>query len=210
MINKGTTDRFIKERVPYEMVSREVVQSIECPVALAVYVYLLTMPDNWVPRRDQVIEHFNGLGRDRYASAMKELRDKGLVWIAETRNERGHVVDRVMVVEALPRGVADCKPKVGKPTSGNIPTLGKSGPLKIQTSIKDTDIGAKRKRFTAPTLDEVAEYCKERGNNVDPNRFIDHYEANGWMRGKTKIKCWKACVRTWEKNEAKNTFEGIL
>jgi len=137
VINKGTTDRFIKERVPYEMVSRDVVQSIQCPVALAIYVYLLTMPDNWVPRREQVIDHFKGLGRDRYSAAMKELREKGLVWIAETRNELGHVVDRVMVVEALPRD----QPKVGKPTSGNIPTLGKSGHLKRQTSIKEeTDI----------------------------------------------------------------------
>lgn len=28
--------------------------------------------------------------------------------------------------------------------------------------------------------------------------FIDHYEANGWMRGKSKVKDWKACVRTWK------------
>ena len=56
------------------------------------------------------------------------------------------------------------------------------------------------KRFKPPTVAEVAEYCKERGNNVNPATFIDHYEANGWMRGKSKVKCWKACVRTWERN----------
>lgn len=55
------------------------------------------------------------------------------------------------------------------------------------------------KRFKPPPIDEVKEYCKERKNNVDPQSFIDHYEANGWVRGKTKIKDWKACVRTWEK-----------
>jgi hypothetical protein len=44
----------------------------------------------------------------------------------------------------------------------------------------------------------VSEYCQERGNSVDPQAFLDHYEANGWVRGKTKIKDWKACVRTWE------------
>jgi len=52
--------------------------------------------------------------------------------------------------------------------------------------------------FTPPTLLEVTEYCHSRKNGVDPEKFIAHYEANGWIRGKTKIKSWKACVRTWE------------
>ena len=75
--------------------------------------------------------------------------------------------------------------------------------LKIirSTSNKTKDIGEKRKRFVPPTVEEVTEYCKERNNNVDPQRFVDYYDANGWMRGKNKIKDWKACVRTWERNE---------
>ena len=43
----------------------------------------------------------------------------------------------------------------------------------------------------------------ERGNNVDPERFVNHYEATGWMRGKNKIRDWRACVRTWERDEKK-------
>jgi len=56
-------------------------------------------------------------------------------------------------------------------------------------------------RFTPPSVKEVAEYCRERKNGINPQEFVDHYETNGWMRGKTKIKDWKACVRTWEKNQ---------
>lgn len=55
-------------------------------------------------------------------------------------------------------------------------------------------------RFTPPTFEEVRVYCQERKNNILANEFIDFYEVNGWMRGKSKIKDWKACVRTWEKN----------
>ena len=55
-------------------------------------------------------------------------------------------------------------------------------------------------RFKPPTVEEVAAYCQERGNNVDPQQFVDHYESNGWMRGKNKIKDWRACVRTWERD----------
>ena len=58
-------------------------------------------------------------------------------------------------------------------------------------------------RFTPPTLEEVISYCRERQNSVEANNFINHYEANGWMRGKNKIKDWKACVRTWEQKEVK-------
>lgn len=54
--------------------------------------------------------------------------------------------------------------------------------------------------FKPPTVEEVAAYCNERCNQVNPQEFIDHYAANNWFRGKTKIKDWKACVRTWEKN----------
>lgn len=59
--------------------------------------------------------------------------------------------------------------------------------------------------FKKPAFIEVLKYCRDRKNKVDPQEFIDHYEANGWMRGKTKIKCWKACVRTWEKNANEKT-----
>ena len=57
----------------------------------------------------------------------------------------------------------------------------------------------KRKRFTPPTLTDVKQYCEERNNHVDAERFIDFYESKGWMVGKSKMKDWKACVRTWEK-----------
>lgn len=57
------------------------------------------------------------------------------------------------------------------------------------------------KRFTPPTVDEVRAYCEERGNNVNPEQFIDYYMSNGWkIGGKGKMKDWKAAVRTWERN----------
>ena len=56
-------------------------------------------------------------------------------------------------------------------------------------------------RFTPPSLEDVKSYCIIRKNNIDPQKFIDFYETSGWMRGKNKIKDWKACVRTWEKNK---------
>ena len=56
--------------------------------------------------------------------------------------------------------------------------------------------------FSPPDIQDVKAYCMERDNNVDPERFIDFYEAKGWMVGKNKMKDWRAAVRNWERNEA--------
>ena len=57
----------------------------------------------------------------------------------------------------------------------------------------------KKKRFVKPTVEEVRAYCQERGNTVDAEYFVNHYDSNGWMVGRTHMKDWKATVRKWEK-----------
>ena len=97
-------------------------------------------------------------------------------------------------------------------TQGNVPTLsGETPRISVLREEKRTE--EKKKggaRFTPPTIQEVADYCKERKNGVNPQTFLDHYEANGWVRGKTKIKDWKACVRTWEKNQPARSFGNVI
>ena len=57
-------------------------------------------------------------------------------------------------------------------------------------------------KFTPPTLEEVRAYCEERGNGIDPQRFIDHYASVGWKVGRNAMKDWRACVRTWERRDS--------
>lgn len=56
-------------------------------------------------------------------------------------------------------------------------------------------------RFTPPTEAEVADYCRERGRGVDPERWFAHYTSNGWRVGKNPMRDWRAAVRTWERND---------
>ena len=63
-----------------------------------------------------------------------------------------------------------------------------------------TILKRKRKAFTPPTVEQVREYCKERKNQVNINQWMAHYESNGWLVGRNKMKDWKAAVRTWEQN----------
>jgi hypothetical protein len=56
-----------------------------------------------------------------------------------------------------------------------------------------------RRAFRAPSIQEVETYVKSKSYPVDPERFVDHYTANGWKVGKNPMKDWQAAVRTWAK-----------
>ena len=59
-----------------------------------------------------------------------------------------------------------------------------------------------QRRFTPPTVEEVRAYCRERGNHVDPQRFVDYYTSNGWKVGRNPMKDWRAAVGTWERSDS--------
>ena len=69
---------------------------------------------------------------------------------------------------------------------------------------KSNERKTKTKVFAIPTISEIKEYCKERKNNVDAEKFFDYYESKGWLVGKTKMKNWQAAIRNWEKNSFDN------
>lgn len=57
-------------------------------------------------------------------------------------------------------------------------------------------------RFVPPTLDEVRAYVLQRCSPVEPQAFIDFYQARGWMVGKAPMRDWKAACRSaesWER-----------
>ena len=67
----------------------------------------------------------------------------------------------------------------------------------------ENNVNKKSSHFVPPSLEEVAAYCSDRKNGIDPQSFIDFYVSKGWMIGKNKMKDWKAAVRTWEQRETK-------
>ena len=61
------------------------------------------------------------------------------------------------------------------------------------------------KGFVKPTIEQLKEYMSEQGMNDIAENWLNHYEANGWMVGKNKMKDWKASVRTWKINQKNNS-----
>jgi hypothetical protein len=93
--------------------------------------------------------------------------------------------------------------------SALIPLSGQNDGINPQSKVKESkvkkskekSIGDKPRTFIPPKIEDVTVYCQERDKGVDPQRWYDHYTANGWMVGKNKMKDWKAAVRTWEDNK---------
>ena len=59
--------------------------------------------------------------------------------------------------------------------------------------------------FVKPSVQEVAEYCRERNNGIDPEEFVAFYESKGWMVGKNRMKDWHAAIITWEKSKKRES-----
>ena len=67
----------------------------------------------------------------------------------------------------------------------------------------------KSPRFTKPTEVEVDAYAATLfwGSSPPPSgrEFIDFYESRDWMIGKSRMKNWKAAVRTWRNRRLKDS-----
>ena len=163
----------------------------------------------------QYLSDWVGLTRANTLARLKSLVEKGLLvktdiftngvktcqysCVTETvtgcyRNSNGGVTETVTGCYRNSNG------GVTETVTNNIPDIHTDNiPDKKESGGQAPSAPEKATRFKAPTVEEVAAYCLERGNHVDAQRFVDYYTANGWMRGKTKIKDWRACVRTWER-----------
>ena len=66
---------------------------------------------------------------------------------------------------------------------------------------------ATRKVFVKPTPLEIQNYVNEQNLQIDPARFFDYYEGNGWKVGKNPMKDWKATARNWSRRNEDNGGE---
>ena len=105
--------------------------------------------------------------------------------------------------EAANKRYAKETPPAEKNANAEIAEEPKAKPAKAEV--------AKRAVFEKPTVEEIAAYCSERKNGIDPQAFFDFYESKGWKVGAVKMKDWRASVRTWEqrhKSEGGNRKAG--
>ena len=115
--------------------------------------------------------------------------------------ERGHIKKTSAEID----GVVRCMYRAVVPDEATPPTRKRKNEQQ-----RPQEAPKKVARFVPPTVEEVQAYCRERGNQVDAQRFCDFYTANGWCQGRGKpIKDWRAAVRTWEREEGHYNHNNI-
>ena len=57
-----------------------------------------------------------------------------------------------------------------------------------------------RKKFVKPEPQEVADYAKSIGFELDGQHFVAYYQTRGWKVGKDLMVDWKSAVVTWKRN----------
>ena len=156
------------------------------------------------PRLDQDTERYgNKVLQKQYAAFVRELKKRGSVVISFDEWKNMTDVERDQLISG----------DIGRyptPTPTSTPT---STPTPTSTSTSNSkEVYAssppRASRFQPPTVDEVRVYCQERGNSVDPARFVDFYASKGWLVGKSKMRDWRAAVRSWERSDSRQNAQG--
>ena len=160
-----------------------------------------------IPYNEQMLSVITNTNVDIVRSAMKlfdnlnlvEIKDDQTIYMEEVQHMIGSAVDndnanrqRRFRERQKQLALADCYDAVIKNNESKSIELEKE---------KEKDSNKPQKRFAKPTLEDVKAYCQERGNNVDPEKWFNYYESNGWKVGKNPMKDWKAAVRTWERSD---------
>jgi len=75
----------------------------------------------------------------------------------------------------------------------------------VQNNTVQQSNKSKPKKFMPPTLQEAEEYKKQKNLfSIDCQYFINHYEGNGWMIGRNKMKSWTATMSNWQSRHLKD------
>lgn len=174
---------------------------------------MLSLPDNWKYTVGGLVSICKE-NETSINSTLRELKDNQYLLVSKVRNDKGQYEYTYDIFE-YPNGI---KPEEENPEVENpgveflglvVPGVENLGLYKVtkelntkkeNTNLLNIDIC---KRFKKPSLQDVQEYIKEKGYHFSADDFINHYETVGWKVGKSQMKDWKACCRTWESNYLK-------
>ena len=192
LINRITTN--------FTQVSNSVVTDARLSFkAKGLYLYLASKPDGWKFYLTEIQKNATD-GRDGIKTAFKELETLGYLVRSKVNGEDGKFTYNYEITDSPSVVLPSVDfPTVVKPTPSNI-KLNSNTNNSNTNNISSAKKPKAKKKFQKPTLEEVTAYCSERGKGVDPVKWYNHYESNGWKVGRNKMVNWKSAIVTWEKN----------
>ena len=145
-----------------------------------------------IPYDNNKLAEMTKMDFDTVTVAMELLKKIGLIQILE--NGEIYISQLENLIGSQSKGA--WKKQQQRLLSGQ---EGDKCPPKIKIENKDKDKIKDKNRFIPPTLEEIKQYCIERKNDVDYNKFYDYYTVSNWKdREGKKIKSWKQKIITWE------------
>lgn len=132
-----------------------------------------------------------GTTRQGAIKIMKRLVEKGIVErIEETQN--GVVFVRYRSLQGVNKVYRECKQSLQGGCKESLHNNNKQD--------NNTENNS-NKRFVPPTLEEIEQFCKERGNGVDAKKVFDYYSSANWKDGRgNPVRNWKQkIIAVWEK-----------
>ncbi len=176
-------------------------------LALSVLVMANWKPGRWASRNGDIVE----LGRGEFVTSLGNLAKHAGLSIQQTRTSLLHLTKAEFLTHKPTRHYSKIKvinyskyQDSQKSTNTTTNTDLTQTQHRLNTDIRREESKKDKKTsntiFMPPPLEEVKNYCQERKNQVNAEKWFDFYESKGWMIGRNKMKNWKAAVRTWEKN----------
>ena len=140
---------------------------------------------------NKYFSEFFGITKGRCSQVINSLEKKGLILIEFERDGKIIIARKIKVVNKLNRVFNKSKEGI-KNIKGGYLENDKDNNTILNNTVNNIS------RFKKPKIEDIKNYCLERKNNIEADRFFDYYESKGWMVGKNKMKNWKAAVRNWE------------
>lgn len=148
----------------------------------------------------------NTLQNDRYHETVYQ-EEKALL----KREKNGkYSVDSTLFPSCIQNGsMMESEPNLTKPniTQPSVAQQNQTG-KKEESRCCFTGNPPQNQGFIPPTVDEVRTYCNDNNFSFSPERFVDYYQAKGWMISGTVMMDWKAAARIWERKEKQNERTG--
>lgn len=213
-IKKVSATTLRKQGHFYTTFSNDVFDLIQSGEAIAIWCYLLRQSDGWIVRKADIQKRL-GFGKDRYAKAMKHLRELGLITDDYIR-EGKKIIGKELVCHAIPclqpaptlldAGKRTCneKVKVTKPLNEQKP----AHIIKDQLLNKGINTHIERPAMPAPTIEEIAfslvliantnpsAKVKREQCSHEAGRFLTYYAERDWAGCETKEKL-RSKLESW-------------
>lgn len=199
-INKAIPTTLHNQSRAYVVVPSDQLARIGNSDAVAIWSYLLDKPQNWIPRRSDIMDRF-GLGRHRYDKAIAELKQLGLVWIEETRNDQGQIVTRALCVSSDPRSeneqLGGDHPRSENPQVGKSDHLNRTDYLNMKELLQEPPANTRRKLQPdwLPSQ-ELVERCINLGLTIEDPDFAVREFVDYWTN-KTTARTNRGWDTTW-------------